>query len=148
MMSQPKKGEAMIPIPRPVNLIVVILLSLQLSACGTILYPERRNQDVGRIDVGVALLDGIWLLFGIIPGVIAFAVDFSTGAIYLPASKVQAGEKYSVVYFDPQEASPQTLERLISRETGQDFSFRDERLELSRLRGTEELPVYFARADR
>lgn len=53
--------------------------------CGTILHPERRNQPHGgRIDWGVVALDALGLLFFFIPGVIAFAVDFSTGAIYFP----------------------------------------------------------------
>src|ERR1700758_5507579 len=55
-----------------------------LASCGTILYPERRGQPAGRLDVGVVALDGIGLLLFLVPGVIAFAVDFATGAIYLP----------------------------------------------------------------
>jgi hypothetical protein len=54
------------------------------AGCGTILYPERRGQPVGRLDWGVVLLDGLGLLLFFIPGVVAFAVDFATGAIYLP----------------------------------------------------------------
>ena len=57
---------------------------LQLAACGVILYPERKGQVDGKIDPAVALLDAVGLLFFIVPGVIAFAVDFATGAIYLP----------------------------------------------------------------
>ena len=59
-------------------------LVTQLTACGTIFYPERRGQISGQIDPGVAILNGIGLLFYIIPGLIAFGVDFATGAIYLP----------------------------------------------------------------
>jgi len=69
------------------RMAVIFLTVFQVTACGTILYPERRNQAATRIDVGVALLDGFWLLVGIIPGIIAYAVDFSTGAIYLPDSQ-------------------------------------------------------------
>jgi hypothetical protein len=58
---------------------------LQLTACGYFLYPERRGQTTGQIDVGVAIMDGIGLLFFIIPGVVAFAVDFTNGTIYLPS---------------------------------------------------------------
>ena len=55
-----------------------------LTGCGTILYPERRGQPSGTIDWKVVALDGIFLLLFVIPGVIAFGVDFTTGAIYLP----------------------------------------------------------------
>ena len=44
------------------------LLVVQLTGCGTLLYPERRGQRGGHVDVGVALLDGIGLFFFIIPG--------------------------------------------------------------------------------
>jgi len=58
---------------------------LNLTACGTILYPERVGQQkTGRIDPAVAILDGVGLLVFIIPGLIAYAVDFSNGTIYLP----------------------------------------------------------------
>ncbi|WP_370335265.1 polyribonucleotide nucleotidyltransferase [Parvularcula marina] len=60
--------------------------ALPLGACGSILYPERRGQQSGRIDAGVAVLDGIGLLLFLIPGIIAYAVDFHTGAIYLPGT--------------------------------------------------------------
>jgi hypothetical protein len=59
---------------------------IQLTSCGTLLYPERRGQKTGQIDVAIVLMDAIGLFFFIIPGVIAFAVDLDTGAIYLPSS--------------------------------------------------------------
>ncbi len=52
------------------------------SGCGTILYPERRGHHGGRVDVGVAVMDGLWCLVFIIPGVVGFIVDFGNGAIY------------------------------------------------------------------
>lgn len=62
-------------------------LIVPLAGCGTILYPERKGQIDGRIDPGVAVLNGIGLLFFLVPGVIAFAVDFSNGTIYLPGTQ-------------------------------------------------------------
>jgi hypothetical protein len=67
------------------SLITAVLFNL--TACGTILHPERKGQTGGRIDPAVAILDGIGLLFFVIPGAIAFAVDFGNGTIYLPDSK-------------------------------------------------------------
>src|ERR1700679_4192321 len=66
------------------RILVCAVFIMQLMGCGTLMYPERKGQRGGSIDAGVAILDGIGLLFGIIPGVIAFAVDFSNGTIYLP----------------------------------------------------------------
>ena len=62
-------------------------LILQLTACGTILHPERKGQRSGQIDPAIAVLDAVGLLFFLIPGVIAFAVDFTNGTIYLPGGR-------------------------------------------------------------
>src|SRR5262245_4702118 len=57
-----------------------------VAGCGMIMHPERRNQPPGGgIDWSVFALDTLGLLIFFLPGVIAFAVDFTTGAIYLPA---------------------------------------------------------------
>lgn len=64
--------------------LTAAILTIPLSGCGTIFWPERRGQPAGPIDFKVVALDGLGLLLFFIPGVIAFAVDFATGAIYLP----------------------------------------------------------------
>lgn len=56
-----------------------------VSGCGTLIHAERRGQPHSdRLDWGIVTLDGLGLLLFFIPGVIAFVVDFGTGAIYLP----------------------------------------------------------------
>lgn len=67
---------------RALALTLTALLGLQVAGCGTLLYPSRRGQSGGRIDAGVAVMDGLWLLVFLVPGIVAFAVDFSNGAIY------------------------------------------------------------------
>ena len=56
------------------------------SGCGYLLYPERRGAQSGRIDSGTMVMDLLWLLPGIVPGVVALIVDFSSGAIYVRGS--------------------------------------------------------------
>jgi len=130
--------------------VLILALSVQLISCGTILYPERRNQRAGFIDAGVVVLDAVGLLFGIIPGVIAFAVDFSTGAIYFPTVKVER-ERVSfntqdlrIVKFDPKHYTLASLEAIISKETGKDFHFSDQRLRLVKLKDQRDILVLFA----
>src|SRR5437867_7956303 len=108
--------------------LLVGLLSFQMVSCGTLLYPERRGAKVGHLDAGVVILDALGLLFGLIPGIIAFAVDFSTGCIYLPAKEVNNHTgKYRIVRFDPKNCHQECVETMISRETGMDFHFNDGR---------------------
>jgi hypothetical protein len=71
-------------------------------------------------------LDGIGLLLFFIPGVIAFAVDFATGAIYLPppgygdAGRPANGEQLVEVHMPPTELTPQRVEQVASRHVGRD----------------------------
>jgi hypothetical protein len=69
------------------SLALCAALGLQIAGCGTILYPERRGQTGGHVDTGVAVMDGLWCLVFIIPGVVGFIVDFGNGAIYEPGGR-------------------------------------------------------------
>lgn len=64
--------------------LVVSLFTLSAS-CAYILHPERRSsgRTSGRIDTMPLILDILWFIPGIIPGVVALVVDFTTGAIYV-----------------------------------------------------------------
>jgi len=133
-----------------IRLVLILALSVQMVSCGTILYPERRNQRDGRLDAGVVVLDAVGLLFGIIPGVIAFAVDFSTGAIYFPRLREERervsfnAQDLRIVKFDPQHYTLASLEAIIARESGKDFHFSDQRLRLVKLKDRRDIPVLFA----
>ncbi|WP_417665941.1 hypothetical protein [Pseudidiomarina sp.] len=98
----------------------LIVVTMHLSACGTILYPERKGQTSGRIDAGVAALNGIGLLFFLVPGVIAFAVDFSNGTIYLPNSAATGDDSDLRVVQAGKNLTPDQLQALISAELGQE----------------------------
>jgi hypothetical protein len=94
-----------------------------LASCGTLLYPERRGQPAGRLDVGVVALDGIGLLLFLVPGVIAFAVDFATGAIYLPPGYAMhapgMGAELHKVQVDPAELTPERVAAIVREQTGE-----------------------------
>lgn len=109
---------------RFVTAAVLAAVLTQASGCGTIIYPERRGQTSGQIDPAVAILDGVGVIIFIIPGLIAFAIDFATGAIYLPAKK---GDKVSsldsdmrLVKVDAGTLNWETINDIIHRETGID----------------------------
>lgn len=58
-------------------------ITLASTSCGYILYPERRGQSGGAIDGGTLVMDLLWLLPGIVPGVVFLIVDFTTGCMYI-----------------------------------------------------------------
>lgn len=72
--------------------LLALVASLPLSGCATLLFPERQQADhSGRLDPNILVLNGVGLLFFVIPGLVAFGIDFATGAIYLPEG-VEKGE--------------------------------------------------------
>jgi hypothetical protein len=56
------------------------------TGCGLLLHPERQGSRGGNLDPVIVLLDGLGLFFFLVPGVVAFAVDVSTGCIYAGGS--------------------------------------------------------------
>ncbi len=104
---------------------VLITFLVSLTSCGYFLYPERRGQTKGEIDLPILLLDGSSLLFAAVTGaaviavagVVALAVDFTSGCIYLPGKGKKAGVE--VVPFDNTRPLAQAdLESILSGYTG------------------------------
>ena len=65
--------------------MALVTTSAATVSCAYILHPERRNsgRTSGNLDTRSLVFDILWFLPGIIPGVIALIVDFTTGAIYV-----------------------------------------------------------------
>ena len=113
--------------------IGALLLSLLFqTACGTLLHPERRGQTGGRIDPGIAILDGLGLLLFVIPGIVAFAVDFSNGTIYLPPDEADADDQPNVVRVDPAQLNREKLAAVIQKHTGTDITLTERDMRMLR----------------
>jgi hypothetical protein len=132
---------------KAVGAVLVAALFVQ-TGCGTIMYPGRRGQTGGRLDVGVVILDAVGLLFFILPGVIAFAVDFSDGTIYLSGGHrgAFAGNGLRTIHFDPSVAGTQEIERLIREDTGVADALTQPGVQRLELRSRDEIPGRFAAA--
>jgi len=131
-----------------VCLVMVALLTL---SCGTILYPERHGQVSGRVDPGVVVMDGVCLFFFLIPGIIAFAVDFSTGAIYYPPGQARGNagdtrEKPVVFHVDPDSLTREGLAKIVLGHTGKGIDLSDTSLQLYEVERPERLASLFEAA--
>jgi hypothetical protein len=87
-----------------------------------LLHPERNGQTGGRIDPAIAILDGVGLLVFVIPGLVAFGVDFATGAIYLPSDHASAPApttELEVVHTRPDTLSIGEIEAIVSSRIGE-----------------------------
>ncbi len=67
---------------RVLAVVVLLFMTFTTVNCGFLLYPERRDNMPGDIDGAVLVMDCLWLLVGIVPGVAALVIDFTTGSIY------------------------------------------------------------------
>ena len=128
---------------RVIGGLIVAALLTQLTACGTLFFPDRRGQIEGRIDLMVAGLNAIGILFYVIPGLIAFGIDFATGAIYLPGgltSQVDPQDLQNVVDADG-KVDPIKLKALIEVQTGHSLPLDDPRL-IQHSGSAEQLAAY------
>ncbi|MDX5432205.1 MAG: hypothetical protein LPK20_01370 [Halomonas sp.] len=118
--------------------MAALVLGVSITAlvgCGTVFHPDRTGQMSGRIDPVVAIANGVGLLFFIVPGVIAYAVDFSNGTIYLPGTHDSAS--VDTLKMDENMDVP-TLERLLSEKTGKPVSLDNELVRVEEVESLDE----------
>ena len=114
---------------RVIGGVLIAALLSQLSACGTLFFPDRRGQIEGKIDPVVAALDAVGILFYVIPGLIAFGIDFATGAIYLPDNQYSvAPETLKDAIGSDGQIDRAKLKAIIERETCHSLPLDDPRL--------------------
>ncbi|HTI50512.1 MAG TPA: hypothetical protein VL475_06160 [Planctomycetaceae bacterium] len=138
---------------RLLSATLAAVLTVSSVSCGTLLHPERRGQvPTGRLDPGIVLLDAAGLLLFLVPGLVAFAVDFSTGAIYLPpdynwAPQASAGEngrpvrqsaQFVKLQLAKEELTRAKIESVVGRRTGHAIDLEPGQYRAERLSGLEQ----------
>ncbi len=113
---------------------LTLIMLFELSACGTIFYPERKGTRSGNLDPIVVAADAVGLLFFFIPGVIAFAVDFSNGTIYKGGSRHSSltPEELKSVTHDG-KVDKKLLSALISKKLGQPVDLEASNVQVQRV---------------
>lgn len=122
---------------------LIAALLTQLTACGTLFYPDRRGQIEGKIDPVIVALDAVGILFYVIPGLIAFGIDFASGAIYLPGGSTAqvSPEKLKEAIGADGKVDNTRLQAIIESELGQRLPLNDPRL-IQHKGSTEQLAMY------
>jgi hypothetical protein len=90
-MMRPEKGNPTMTkqFLRTVAAGTMLTVGTSTVGCGYILYPERRGIQAGTIDTATMVMDLLWLLAGVVPGVVALVVDFSSGGIYATGRRAE-----------------------------------------------------------
>jgi len=129
------------------SLALCVLLVITSSGCGTILHPERKGQIDGQLDPSIVVLDALGLLFFLVPGVIAFAVDFSNGTIYLPGgeSAQLSEDELDQVTSDDNSLDKPALERLLEARLDRPLDLNAENLEVRALDSQAQVERLMAR---
>jgi hypothetical protein len=105
--------------------VLLVGLIMQTAACGTIIHPERRGQEGGRLDPAIVALNAVGLLFYVVPGAIAFAVDFATGTIYLPnGDSARLSEEQLKRIANEGTIRSEELERVLRQDLGVDVNLQ------------------------
>lgn len=125
---------------RTVKSAVALIVFVECSGCGYIMHPERRGQTGGQVDATVAIMDGVGVLLFVVPGVIAFIVDFSTGAIYLPHTN-RAGsrriEDMVRVSLDTRHGARAAIEQVLREQLGVEIRLNRDDLIVTRIPSVE-----------
>jgi hypothetical protein len=121
---------------------------LSAQGCGYILYPERRGRTSGLVDGALVVMDALWLLLFLIPGIVAFVVDFSSGAIYVGGharnDQPPQGRRMIVLEAGP-NPSRARVEALVGAHLGRRISLDDPRVQSRRLVSHDEIQPSLAR---
>lgn len=120
------------------------IVSVTAPGCGTLLFPERVGQPrCGPLDWKVVALDTCGLLLFFVPGVIAFAVDFYNGTIFLPACQcgrstpADADRSLVAVAVPREELRMDQIEEVASRHANRRIRLSPGRYVAQRLAGIE-----------
>ena len=125
------------------SLLILSGFGMQALGCGTIFWPERKGQPAGRLDPKVVTLDAIGTILFIIPGLIAFAMDFNNGTIYLPPEGYSGANSpqsdWIKVTTSTKSATPAEIERIVREKTGKTIRLQPGHYRATRLKSPEEL---------
>jgi len=126
---------------------VLSVMVLYIASCGTILHPERKGQKSGEIDTKIAIYDAIGLIFFLIPGIVAFAVDFSNGTIYLPPGEEKSSSMVPIYDLDKMIAiktgkknlTEDDIESVIKEYTGKTVDISSPNVVFKRIEGEKNI---------
>jgi hypothetical protein len=93
-----------------ITLSALAVFTFSAVGCGYILYPERRTAGArgGQLDVTVLVMDILWLIPGILPGVFALVWDGIHGSWYV------SGGRPLMMRNDTRGPSPQLARRPVT----------------------------------
>ncbi|MFH5803838.1 hypothetical protein [Alienimonas sp. DA493] len=133
--------------------LAALALPLTSISCGTLLHPERVGQPrTGRLDTAVCVLNGIGCLLFVVPGVLAFIVDYASGALFLPpgyAADGQGVDPDTGLVRVPLPDDPTSLEKLeaeVAKHVGRPVDLHGPETRVERYDALADLPTAVVRA--
>jgi len=84
----------------------------------------------------------------VIPGIIAFAVDFHTGAIYLPPDEGAGRAQGEGIHVDPDELTREKLAEVVREHMGAEVMLTERDMRVLRQKSREGIAAEVAKLDR
>jgi len=102
---------------RLITWLALAFFTFSTVGCGYILYPNRRTANAagGPIDVAVVIMDCLWLIPGILPGVFALVWDGIHGSWYATGGGALLGKSPTPGTLHMTAARPVTLRGVDAR---------------------------------
>jgi len=143
---------------RSVAFTTLLGMSASSLGCGYVLHPERRGSSGGTISGATLVMDCLWLLAFVVPGVVFLIVDFSSGAMYVQGggARVVASGKLKVDVVDSKEAKTLRVrvvdasKRVLDEQTveiGPGLRGRSVELDIANARSNKSAPLYIQIVD-
>lgn|SRR5699024_2315127 len=90
---------------KKLTVLAMLVCFITLQACGTIFKQDQIGKPhSNKLDIGIVALDAIGLILFIVPGVIAFTVDYINGTLFLPNGKTAKLE----------DTSPENIQKILA----------------------------------
>lgn len=111
---------------RMVNWVVLAAFIITTTSCGYMLYPERRHAKLSHeLDGKIVLFDCLWLIAGVIPGVVALIVDGVNDTWYYTEDEWKAIQSESSMSIQPGQQLAVDIHGLAPADTKVTLSLQD-----------------------
>lgn len=113
-------------------IVAAVLVLLSGSGCGTLFFSHRMGKKLSKtIDNRVFYTNCFLCLFGVIPGVVAFVLDYGNGTIYYTEAELIPDDIFGMKQLPGGKMTPDEIAKKLSEALGKEISAAEVRVALA-----------------
>ena len=117
---------------RSILIAAAVLVLLSGSGCGTLFFSHRMGKKLSKtIDDRVFYTNCFLCLFGVIPGVVAFVLDYGNGTIYYTEAELIPDDIFGMKQLPGGDMTPEEIAGKLSEALGKEISVSEVRAALA-----------------